>query len=253
MLNKRFNFKDVESELLQSWDSKGIFEFKIQKDNQPFCIMMPPPNVTGSLHMGHALTFTLQDILIRYNKKLGKNVLWQPGTDHAGIATEIVVEKQLEKKEKKIKNNFSRKEFIEKIWDWKKQSGNKITNQMNRLGTSVDWSISKFTMDDDLSEVVTDVFIKLFDEGLIYKDKRLVNWDPKLQTAISDLEVNQKEVDGEMWFIKYSINNSSEFITVGTTRPETIFGDVAIAIHPDNKKLKKFIGKFAEIPIIKKK
>ena len=253
MLNKRFNFKDVESELLQSWDSKGTFEFKIQKDNQPFCIMMPPPNVTGSLHMGHALTFTLQDILIRYNKKLGKNVLWQPGTDHAGIATEIVVEKQLEKKEKKIKNNFSRREFIEKIWDWKKQSGNKITNQMNRLGTSVDWSISKFTMDDDLSEVVTDVFIKLFDEGLIYKDKRLVNWDPKLQTAISDLEVNQKEVDGEMWFIKYSINNSSEFITVGTTRPETIFGDVAIAIHPENKKLKKFIGKFAEIPIIKKK
>ena len=253
MLNKRFNFKDVESELLQSWDLKGTFEFKIQKDNQPFCIMMPPPNVTGSLHMGHALTFTLQDILIRYNKKLGKNVLWQPGTDHAGIATEIVVEKQLEKKEKKIKNNFSRKEFIEKIWDWKRHSGNKITNQMNRLGTSVDWGISKFTMDDDLSEVVTDVFIKLFDEGLIYKDKRLVNWDPKLQTAISDLEVNQKEVDGEMWFIKYSISNSSEFITVGTTRPETIFGDVAIAIHPDNKKLKKFIGKFAEIPIIKKK
>ena len=253
MLNKRFNFKDVESELLQSWDSKGTFKFKIQKDNHPFCIMMPPPNVTGSLHMGHALTFTLQDILIRYNKKLGSNVLWQPGTDHAGIATEIVVERQLEKKEKKTKKRFSREEFIQKIWDWKKQSGNKITNQMNRLGTSVDWGISKFTMDDDLSEVVTDVFIKLFEEGLIYKDKRLVNWDPKLQTAISDLEVNQKEVDGEMWFIKYGINNSSEFITVGTTRPETIFGDVAIAIHPENKKLKKFIGKFAKIPIINKK
>ena len=203
--------------------------------------------------MGHALTFTLQDILIRYNKKLGRNVLWQPGTDHAGIATEIVVEKQLEENEKKNKNNLTRNEFIQKIWDWKKQSGNTITNQMNRLGTSVDWSISKFTMDDDLSEVVTNVFIMLFDEGLIYKDKRLVNWDPKLQTAISDLEVNQKEVDGEMWFIKYSINNSSEFITIGTTRPETIFGDVAIAIHPENKKLKKFIGKFAEIPIMKKK
>ncbi len=253
MLDKRFNFKNVESELLKSWDSNGTFEFKFQKKNQPFCIMMPPPNVTGSLHMGHALTFTLQDILIRYNKKFGKNVLWQPGTDHAGIATEIVVEKQLEKKERKIKKNYSRKEFIQKIWDWKKQSGNNITNQMNRLGTSVDWRISKFTMDDDLSEVVSDVFIKLFDEGLIYKDKRLVNWDPKLQTAISDLEVIQKEVDGEMWFIKYSINNSSEFVTVGTTRPETIFGDAAIAIHPENKKLKKFIGKFVEIPIIKKK
>ena len=253
MLDKRFNFKDVESELLKSWDSKGTFEFKIQKKNQPFCIMMPPPNVTGSLHMGHALTFTLQDILIRYNKKLGRNVLWQPGTDHAGIATEIVVEKQLEKKEKKIKNNFSREEFIQMIWNWKKQSGNKIINQMNRLGTSVDWSISKFTMDNDLSEVVNDVFIRLFDEGLIYKDKRLVNWDPKLQTAISDLEVNQKEIDGEMWFIKYRVYDSSEFITVATTRPETIFGDVAIAIHPKNKKLKKFIGEFAEIPVIEKK
>ena len=162
--------------------------------------------------MGHALTFTLQDILIRYNKKLGKNVLWQPGTDHAGIATEIVVEKQLEENEKKNKNNLTRNEFIQKIWDWKKESGNTITNQMNRLGTSVDWSISKFTMDEDLSEVVTTVFIMLFNEGLIYKDKRLVNWDPKLQTAISDLEVNQKEVDGEMWFIKYSINNSSNLL-----------------------------------------
>ena len=175
MLDKRFNFKDVESELLKSWDSADTFKFKKEKENPPFCIMMPPPNVTGSLHMGHALTFTLQDILIRYNKKFGRNVLWQPGTDHAGIATEIVVEKQLEKNEKKQKKNFTRNEFIEKIWDWKKQSGNKITNQMNRLGTSVDWSVSKFTMDYDLSKVVTDVFIKLFDEGLIYKDKRLVN------------------------------------------------------------------------------
>ena len=253
MLDKRFNFKDVESELLKSWDSADTFKFKKEKENPPFCIMMPPPNVTGSLHMGHALTFTLQDILIRYNKKFGRNVLWQPGTDHAGIATEIVVEKQLEKNEKKQKKNFTRNEFIEKIWDWKKQSGNKITNQMNRLGTSVDWSVSKFTMDDDLSKVVTDVFIKLFDEGLIYKDKRLVNWDPKLQTAISDLEVNQKEVDGQMWFIKYRINSLDDFISVGTTRPETIFGDVAIAIHPKNLKLKKYIGKFAEIPIIKKK
>ena len=253
MLDKRFNFKDVESELLRSWDSADTFKFKKEKENQPFCIMMPPPNVTGSLHMGHALTFTLQDILIRYNKKFGRNVLWQPGTDHAGIATEIVVEKQLEKNEKKQKKNFTRNEFIEKIWEWKKQSGNKITNQMNRLGTSVDWSVSKFTMDNDLSKVVSDVFIQLFDEGLIYKDKRLVNWDPKLQTAISDLEVNQKEVDGQMWFIKYRINSLDEFISVGTTRPETIFGDVAIAIHPKNKKLKKYIGKLAEIPLIKKK
>jgi valyl-tRNA synthetase len=253
MLDKRFNFKDVESELLRSWDSADTFKFKKEKENQPFCIMMPPPNVTGSLHMGHALTFTLQDILIRYNKKFGRNVLWQPGTDHAGIATEIVVEKQLEKNEKKQKKNFTRNEFIEKIWEWKKQSGDKITNQMNRLGTSVDWSVSKFTMDNDLSKVVSDVFIQLFDEGLIYKDKRLVNWDPKLQTAISDLEVNQKEVDGQMWFIKYRINSLDEFISVGTTRPETIFGDVAIAIHPKNIKLKKYIGKFAEIPLIKKK
>ena len=253
MLNKRFNFKDVERYLLNSWKENNTFKFSNKKDLESFCILMPPPNVTGSLHMGHALTFTLQDILIRFNKKIDKNVLWQPGTDHAGIATELVVEKQLNAKTKQTKKDLGRDNFIKEIWKWKKHSGDNIVNQLNRLGASVDWSLSKFTMDEDLSTTVTQVFIELFDEGLIYKDKRLVNWDPQLQTAISDLEVVQKDIEGKMWYIKYPIQNSNDSITVATTRPETIFGDSAIAIHPKNKKLKKFINQVAVIPLADRK
>ena len=248
MLEKRFNFKEVEEKLLQSWATEKTFNFKNEKDKDAFCLMMPPPNVTGSLHIGHALTFTLQDIIVRFQKKIGKNVLWQSGTDHAGIATEIVVEQNIFKKEKQTKNDLGREKFIKKIWEWKEESGNNIINQMNRLGTSVDWTRSRFTMDKDLCKVVNKVFIELFNEGLIYKDKRLINWDPLLQTAISDLEVNQKEVNGKMWHLKYHLVDSNEKITIATTRPETMFGDVAIAIHPKNKTLKKFIGKKAIIP-----
>ncbi len=251
-LEKRFSFKDIEKELVHEWNRKGIFKFKKSGNKKPFCIMMPPPNVTGSLHMGHALTFTLQDILIRFYKKLGRDVLWQPGTDHAGIATEIVVEKQLIKDKKNSKKKIGREAFLKKIWDWKKVSGNKIVDQLKRLGTSVDWSISRFTLDDGLSESVKKVFIELFNKGLIYQDKRLVNWDTVLETAVSDLEVNQKEVDGSLWFIKYKILENSDYLTVATTRPETMFGDTAIAIHPQNKKLNKFIGKNAFIPFSKK-
>ncbi|MBD22657.1 MAG: valine--tRNA ligase [Alphaproteobacteria bacterium] len=251
-LEKRFSFKDIEKELVHEWNRKGIFKFKKSGNKKPFCIMMPPPNVTGSLHMGHALTFTLQDILIRFYKKLGRDVLWQPGTDHAGIATEIVVEKQLIKDKKNSKKKIGREAFLKKIWDWKKVSGNKIVDQLKRLGTSVDWSISRFTLDDGLSESVKKVFIELFNKGLIYQDKRLVNWDTVLETAVSDLEVNQKEVDGSLWFIKYKILENSDYLTVATTRPETMFGDTAIAIHPQNKKLNKFIGKNALIPLSKK-
>jgi len=248
MLEKRFNYKEVEEALLQLWATEKTFNFKNEKDKDAFCLMMPPPNVTGSLHIGHALTFTLQDIIVRFQKKIGKNVLWQSGTDHAGIATEIVVEHNILKKNKQTKNDLGREKFIEKIWEWKEESGSNIINQMNRLGTSVDWNRSRFTMDKDLCKVVSKVFIELFNEGLIYKDKRLVNWDPLLQTAISDLEVNQKEVDGKMWYLKYQLVDSNEKITIATTRPETMFGDAAIAIHPKNKTLKKFIGEKAIIP-----
>ena len=250
MLEKRFNFSEIEANCLESWSKDKIFDFRIDSKKPPFCIMMPPPNVTGSLHIGHALTFTLQDILIRFHKKLGKNVLWQPGTDHAGIATEIVVEKMIKEKLKMNKHEIGREKFIDNIWEWKKLSGNKIIDQMKRLGTSVDWSISRFTMDDELSESVKEVFITLFEKGMIYKDKRLVNWDPKLETAVSDLEVNQVDSKGSMWFIKYEILNKKEFIIVGTTRPETIFGDTAVAVHPNNDKLNHLIGEQALIPII---
>ena len=253
MLDKRFNFSEIEKQCLRTWVKNKTYRFKEENNKEAFCIMMPPPNVTGSLHIGHALTFTLQDVLIRFQKKLNKNVLWQPGTDHAGIATEIAVERMLLENKNKNKNDLGRDNFIKEIWSWKKKSGDQIVNQMERLGTSVDWSISRFTMDDGLSNSVNEVFIKLFNKGLIYKNKRLVNWDPELKTAVSDLEVNQIESNGNMWYIKYDLDNSHNQITVGTTRPETIFGDSAIAIHPKNKKLKKFIGKFARVPIINRK
>ena len=252
MLDKRFNFLEIEEKCLDHWSENKTFSFINDENKKPFCIMMPPPNVTGSLHMGHALTFTIQDILIRFHKKLNKNVLWQPGTDHAGIATEIVVEKMIQKKSKLSKVELGRSRFIEKIWNWKDESGDKIIHQMKRLGTSVDWNVSRFTMDKGLSDSVKEVFIDLYNRGLIYKDKRLVNWDPKLGTALSDLEVNQIEKVGKMWFIKYQLENSKENVVVGTTRPETIFGDSGIAIHPKNKKLNHLIGKKATIPILNK-
>ena len=249
MLDKRLNFIEIEKKILAKWEKEKLFSFKDSDNSKPYTIIMPPPNVTGSLHMGHALTFTLQDILIRFNKKLGMNVLWQPGTDHAGIATEILVEKKLISDKKKNKNDLGREEFLKQIWEWKEKSGNKIVDQLKKLGTAVDWSISKFTLDEECSNAVKEAFIQLFNDGYIYQDERLVNWDPKLQTAISDLEVNQKEVDGSLWFFKYYIKETDDFIEVATTRPETMFGDVAIAVHPKNRALKSYIGKKAIIPL----
>ena len=249
MLDKRLNFIEIEKKILAKWEKEKLFSFKDSDKSKPYTIIMPPPNVTGSLHMGHALTFTLQDILIRFNKKLGMNVLWQPGTDHAGIATEIIVEKKLISDKKKNKNDLGREEFLKQIWEWKEKSGNKIVDQLKKLGTAVDWSISKFTLDEECSDAVKEAFIQLFNDGYIYQDERLVNWDPKLQTAISDLEVNQKEVDGGLWFFKYYIEETDDFIEVATTRPETMFGDVAIAVHPKNRALKSYIGKKAIIPL----
>ena len=212
--------------------------------------MMPPPNVTGSLHMGHALTFTIQDILIRYHRMQGKEVLWQAGTDHAGIATQMVVERKLSE-EGLDRRTLGREQFIEKVWEWKEESGGSINNQLRRLGASADWSRERFTMDKGLSEAVKKVFVDLYNDGIIYRDKRLVNWDPKLLTAISDLEVEQKEQEGSLWHIKYPIDQDN-YIVVATTRPETMLGDSAVAVHPEDSRYKDLIGKHCNLPLVEK-
>ena len=234
------------------WEEDGDFRAPLDSDNKPYSIVIPPPNVTGNLHMGHALNNTLQDILVRFYRLQGRDVLWQPGTDHAGIATEMVVEREL-KKENKEKNSLTREEFIERVWKWKDLSGNKIINQLKRLGCSCDWSRERFTLDEGLSIAVRHVFVNLYKDGLIYKDKRLSNWDPKLKTTISDLEVIQKEVNGSLWYIDYDIEDEDTQITIATTRPETMLGDTAIAVHPDDKRYSGLIGKLAILPIVEKK
>ena len=249
LTSKYFEFEIDEKKIYSEWEQSECF--KSIKKNEPYSIMMPPPNVTGSLHMGHALTFTIQDILIRYHRMKGKEVLWQAGTDHAGIATQMVVEKQLSKKNIK-RRDIGRENFIKEVWKWKNESGGKIKNQLKRLGASADWSRERFTMDEGLSTAVRKVFVDLFNDGIIYKDKRLVNWDPKLLTAISDLEVEQIEQEGSLWHIKYPIDDNN-YVVVATTRPETMLGDTAVAVHPDDTRYKNLIGKFCTLPIINKK
>jgi len=246
---KFFDFINEEKIIYSKWEKS--FCFKHKKNKESYAIMMPPPNVTGSLHMGHALTFTIQDILIRYHRMKGKEVLWQAGTDHAGIATQMIVEKQLANKNISRKD-LGREKFIEKVWEWKNESGSKISNQLRRLGSSSDWSRERFTMDDGLSKAVKKVFVELFKDGIIYKDKRLVNWDPKLLTAISDLEVEQKEQEGSLWYIKYPIDENN-YIIVATTRPETMFGDTAVAVHPDDKRYYNLVGKECFLPLSDRK
>ena len=220
-LSKFFDFLKDEKNIYSDWEKSD--SFKSKKNTESYSIMMPPPNVTGSLHMGHALTFTIQDILIRYHRMQGKEVLWQAGTDHAGIATQMVVERKLA--EQGIdRRTLGREKFIEKVWEWKKESGGSINNQLRRLGASADWSRERFTMDEGLSKAVKKVFVDLYNDGIIYKDKRLVNWDPKLLTAISDLEVEQRDHEGSLWHIKYPIDKDN-YIVVATTRPETLLGD----------------------------
>ena len=253
MLDKYYEHELVEKQVYDDWEKDNDFKStKINSGAEPYCIVIPPPNVTGTLHMGHALNNTLQDILIRFNRMQGKDVLWQPGMDHAGIATEMVVERELSK-DKIKKSDLSREEFVQKVWDWKEVSGGQILNQLKRLGSSCDWERERFTFDEGLSEAVKHVFIKLFDDGLIYKDKRLANWDPKLKTTISDLEVVQKEVKGNLWYIDYDIEGSDQKITVATTRPETMLGDTGIAVHPDDERYVNLIGKNAILPILNKK
>lgn len=249
MLDKHFSPAAVEEQHYKKWEQSGAFACHPDSDKEPYCIMIPPPNVTGNLHMGHALTFTLQDILIRYQRMNGKDVLWQPGTDHAGIATQMVVERMLAK-EGVSRHDLGREKFLEKVWEWKAQSGGQITNQLRRLGASLDWSRERFTMDEGLCKAVTREFVQLYRDGLIYKAKRLVNWDPHLQTAISDLEVEQRETIGKMWYFKYPIENEeNRFITIATTRPETLLGDTAVAVSAEDERYKDLIGKNCILPV----
>lgn len=250
MMDKIYQPHELEKKWYQTWDQAGYFSLNTNTTKEAaYCIMLPPPNVTGSLHMGHAFQDTLMDALIRYHRMLGFKTLWQGGTDHAGIATQMVVERQLQA-DGISKHDLGREKFVEKIWDWKEQSGSQIMQQMRRLGASVDWSRECFTMDEARSEAVKEVFVRLYDEGLIYRGKRLVNWDPKLHTALSDLEVIAEEEDGFLWYIRYPIANQPEkHIVVATTRPETMFGDVAVAVHPDDERYRSLVGEKLQLPL----
>lgn len=248
-LAKSFDPKAIESQWYAFWESKGYYAAGLNPDvNDNFCILLPPPNVTGTLHMGHGFNQTLMDALTRYHRMRGANTLWQPGTDHAGIATQIVVERQLDA-QGISRHDLGREKFLEKVWEWKEYSGGTITKQMRRLGTSPDWSRERFTMDVGLNKVVTESFVRLYNEGLIYRGKRLVNWDVKLGTAVSDLEVVQEEEDGFMWHINYPLADGSGHLTVATTRPETMLGDVAVMVHPDDARYKNWVGKSVKLPL----
>ena len=244
-----YNHELIENKIYNFWQKKKLFKaIKNKKKNKYFSIVIPPPNVTGSLHMGHALNNTIQDLLIRFKRNQGYETLWQPGTDHAGIATQMVVEKQLLEKGL-TRQSLGREKFVKEIWKWKNKSGNEIISQLKKLGSSCDWSRERFTMDEGLSKAVIKVFVDLYNKKLIYKDLKLVNWDPVLQTAVSDLEVVQKEVDGKLFYIKYLIKGSDSFLTVATTRPETMFGDTALAVNPKDERYKALVGKTAIIPV----
>ncbi len=268
MIDQHFNPSDAEQRIYERWEKAGAFKPDMQSDGEPYCIVIPPPNVTGMLHMGHALNHTLQDVLIRFERMRGKKVLWQPGTDHAGIATQMVVERKLAAEGNHDRRSLGREAFIDKVWEWKHESGGKILTQDKRLGSSCDWSRERFTMDEGLSEAVLKTFIDLYNQGLIYRDKRLVNWDPHFQTAISDLEVENKEVDGHMWHFKYplaggetytyvekdedgniTLEEERDYISIATTRPETMLGDGAVAVHPTDERYAPIVGKLCEIPV----
>ncbi|MDD5755628.1 MAG: class I tRNA ligase family protein, partial [Methylococcales bacterium] len=245
-MEKTYAPHDIEQRWYENWESKQYFA--PSGEGEPYCIMIPPPNVTGSLHMGHAFQDTIMDALTRYHRMKGCNTLWQAGTDHAGIATQMVVER-LCNAEGKTRHDFGREKFIEKIWEWKGESGGTITRQLRRMGSSLDWSRERFTMDEGMSGAVQEVFIKLYEEGLIYRGKRLVNWDPVLHTAVSDLEVLSEEENGFMWHLRYPLSNGQGHLIVATTRPETMLGDAAVAIHPNDDRYKHLLGEFVELPL----
>ncbi|OBW96025.1 valine--tRNA ligase [Gallibacterium anatis] len=254
-MEDRFDPSAVEQALYKHWEEQGYFKPNENPNAPSYCIAIPPPNVTGSLHMGHAFQQTLMDTLIRYHRMQGDNTLWQAGTDHAGIATQMVVERKIAAEEGKTRHDYGREAFIEKIWDWKAYSGGTISQQMRRLGNSIDWERERFTMDDGLSDAVKEVFVRLHEEGLIYRGKRLVNWDPKLHTAISDLEVENKESKGSLWHFRYPLANGEktadgkDYLVVATTRPETMLGDTAVAVHPEDERYQSLIGKTVILPL----
>ncbi len=255
-MDKTYQPENFENEIYQNWEAQGFFKASEDATKPSFSIALPPPNVTGSLHMGHAFQQTIMDSLIRYHRMKGDNTLWQCGTDHAGIATQMVVERKLAAEEGLTRHDLGREEFINRIWQWKEQSGGTITRQMRRLGDSVDWSRERFTMDEGLSRAVLEVFVRLFDEDLIYRGKRLVNWDPKLRTAISDLEVENREVKGSMWYIRYPLADGIktkaglDYLLVATTRPETLLGDTAVAVNPDDERFNDLVGKELILPLV---
>ena len=245
-MEKTYAPHSIEQRWYQTWEEKGYFA--AQTEGESYCIMIPPPNVTGSLHMGHAFQDTIMDALTRYHRMKGYSTLWQPGTDHAGIATQMVVER-LCNAEGKTRHDYGREKFLEKVWQWKEESGGTITRQLRRMGSSLDWEKERFTMDDGMSDAVQEVFIQLYEEGLIYRGKRLVNWDPVLHTAVSDLEVLSEEENGSMWHLRYPLSNGQGHLIVATTRPETLLGDAAVAIHPDDERYKHLLGEFVVLPL----
>ncbi|MEO9701981.1 class I tRNA ligase family protein, partial [Marinobacter alexandrii] len=256
-MEKTYQPENIERQWYENWEAKGYF--RPTGEGESYSIAIPPPNVTGSLHMGHAFQHTIMDTLTRYKRMQGHNTLWQVGTDHAGIATQMVVERKLAAEEDKTRHDLGRDEFIKRIWDWKEESGGTITRQMRRLGNSVDWDHERFTMDDGFYKAVQEVFIRLYDEGLVYRGKRLVNWDPKLHTAISDLEVENKEEKGFFWHLRYPLadgaktQDGKDYVVVATTRPETMLGDTAVAVHPDDERYQHLIGKHVLLPLVNRR
>jgi len=269
-MDKQFDAADAEGRIYAEWEARGCFRAgaNARAGAETFCIVIPPPNVTGSLHMGHALNNTLQDILIRWHRMRGFDTLWQPGTDHAGIATQMVVERQLADEGNTTRREMGRAAFVERVWKWKAESGDTILNQLKRLGASCDWSRERFTMDEGLSRAVLKIFVDLHDKGLIYKDKRLVNWDPHFETAISDLEVEQVEEKGRLWRFRYALadgvtyrhpvrdadgnvtgHEERDYIVVATTRPETMLGDTGVAVHPDDARYAGLVGRHVILPL----
>ncbi|MBU1261497.1 class I tRNA ligase family protein, partial [bacterium] len=247
-MEKAYEPKDIEEKWYSFWEKEGYFIADNQKE-KPYSIVIPPPNVTGSLHIGHALNNTIQDILIRWRRMQGYSVLWLPGTDHAGIATQNVVEKAL-LKEGKTRESLQREAFVERVWQWKEEYGGKIIEQLKRLGCSCDWSRLRFTMDEGLSKAVREVFVRLYKEGLIYQGDYIINWCPRCKTALSDIETDYKEEKGYLYYLKYPIKDSDEFILVATTRPETMLGDTAVAVNPEDARYKELIGKSVLLPIL---
>src|ERR1700687_397724 len=245
-MEKVYAPQTIERRIYERWESHGWFAPSGR--GEPYCIMIPPPNVTGTLHMGHAFQHTLMDALTRYQRMRGRDVLWQPGTDHAGIATQMVVERQLNAQGVK-RTDLTREAFLGRVWQWKEQSGGTISAQMRRLGDSVDWRRDRFTMDPGMSRAVIEVFVRLYQEGLIYRGKRLVNWDPVLKTALSDLEVVAEEEVGSLWHLRYPLDEGGGFLVVATTRPETLLGDAAVAVHPDDERYRHLIGRRVRLPL----